>query len=268
MKNEETGIVIPFWGGFIFPLKKIDQNAKAFFMLVSIFACLSAMVSMFLGRGFACGLGGADKMFYCANNISGLIANVLVLLFLTALFIHRWWLLCFANKSFAEVIKKRVGLKDLKVVGFVFLFLALWLFVGGGFYVLYVRKATPNLNFELAWFIFVSAFILGAVFLLVNFVVFARFLDGKKWFLLNKTAWPIFDNIYKLMGWVLVYLLFFAYFIRQIGRAFFTLQTVLPVWLASFIGDFSLYFIFYFMIVCFVLLLKYQELHIFADENN
>lgn len=159
-------------------------------------------------------------------------------------------------------------MKDFKIFGFLMLFLSLWGIVAVGVYTLYVRKATPNLNFEIAWFVFVSLFIMAAFFMLSNAVLFARFLDGKGWLQLNKTAFPIFDNIYKQIIWFLFYLLLFAYFFQLVGRLFFVSEQVLPVWLCSFIGDFLLYFVFYLMIICFVSLLKYQEIYIFADEER
>lgn len=268
MKEEKTGVVIPFWGGIVFPFEKIGQNYKGFLGLISGFAFFSAVFSMFIGRGFACGLGLEGKMLFCTNNILSLVVSVMVLLILIALLVHRWWLLGFKKQSFSEVVKTKIGVKDFKILGFLVCFLSLWGIIGAGVYALYVRKATPNLNFELAWFVFVSLFIIAAFFMLINAVLFARFLDGKNWLLLNKTALPIFDNIYKLIAWFLVYLLIFAYLFQQVGSVFFVCQSFLPVWLCSFIGDFSLYFVFYFMIICFVSLLKYQERYIFADEEN
>lgn len=268
MKEEKAGVVIPFFGGLVFPFEKIGQNYKGFLGLTGGFALFSAIFSMFIGRGFACGLGVEDKMPFCTNNVLSLIVSVIMLLILTALFIRRWWLLSFKKQSFSEVVKTKVDVKDFKVLVFLVCFLSLLGIIGVGVYALYIRKATPHLNFELAWFVFVSLFIMVAFFVLINVVLLARFLDGKNWLLLNKTALPIFDNIYKLIVWFLVYLLILAYLFQQAGSMFFACKSVFPMWLCSFIGDFSLYFVFYFMVACFVSLLKYQDMHIFADEEN
>ncbi len=268
MKEEKAGVVIPFWGGMVFPFEKLGQNFKVFFELTGAFAFFSAIFSMFVGRGFACGLGFESKMFFCTGNALSLMINVMMLLFLTALFIRRWWYLSFEKQSFSGVVRTKIGIKDFKILGFLICFLCLWAIIAVGVYALYIRKATPNLNFELAWFIFVSLFIVAAFFVLINAVLFVRFLEGKNWLLLNKTAFPMFDNVYKLIAWFLFYLLIFAYLFQLVGRVFFVCKSFFPVWMCSFIGDFSLYFVFYLMIICFVSLLKYQEMHIFADEER
>lgn len=268
MQKKDKGVVIPFWGGMIFSLDKITRNFGAFLGLVCGFSFLSAFLSMLIGRGYACGLGLEDQMFFCGNNGLSLILNTLFLFVFTALFIRRLWGLIVEGGALSDVFKMKFGVKDLKTLGFLGLFLFFWGVFGGCLYALYIRKATPYLNFELAWFVFVSLFILAALFMLANAVVFARFLDGKKWLVLNKTALPVFDNIYKLAGWFLFYLLLFAYLIRRAEGVFVFCWRILPVGIASFVGDFALFFVFYFMTACFVLLLKYQEIHIFADEKE
>lgn len=268
MQKKYKEVVIPFWKGILFPLDKVIQNFGAVFLFISCFSVLSALVSMFIGRGFACGIGFDEEMFFCKNSIWNLTSNMLLMFMLAVLFIRRWWLLGFNGKTLGEVCKTKIGIKDLKIAGGVFLFLFFGCMLGVCVYVLYVRKATPHLNFELAWFFFISLFILAILFVLTNAVVFIRFLEGKKWFVFSKTALPVFDNIYKLIGWVLVYMLFFAYLVQQAGMIFVFCRRVLPLVVASFMGDFALYFVFYLMIVCVISLLKYQEGYIFEGEKD
>lgn len=268
MQKTDKSVVIPFFGGLMFPFEKIAQRFKDFFLLVGGFSFLSALLSMFLGRGFACGFGLEYKVFFCGNTIWNLSLNTLFLFVLIILFIHRWWLIGFDGKSLVGALKTKVGIKDLKIAGFLFSFLLLVGVLGVCVYALYTRKATPNLEFEIAWFIFVSLFIIAILFVLINAVVFVRFLDDKKWLVFDKTALPIFDNIYKLMGWFLFYMLFFSYLAHHVSGVFIFCQKILPLDIAGLVADFVLFVVFYLMIGCIISLLKYQEIYIFANEKD
>lgn len=266
MQKKDKEVVIPFWGGVIFPLEIIAKRFKDFFLLVSGFSFLSAIISMVFGRSFACGLD--DELFFCGNNVWNSFIVLVVAFVFSVMFIRCWWFLGFKEKSLSEVLKMKAGVMDLKIAGFLLGGLCFLGVLGGGVYVLLSREATPQFDFELAWFVFVSLFIIVALFVLLNAVVFIRFLDGKKWLVFHETGWPIFDNVYKLMGWFLFYLLFILYFIRQVGRLFIFCRQILPMVVASFIADFALYFVFYLAIACVISLLKYQEKCIFANEED
>ncbi len=267
VKDETSVVEIPFIKGWIFPVECIYKNLKSFGCLAGVFSFLVSLVALCLGRGLACGFGLTGVGVYCFDTSWSVLGSGSVLFLSLAMFINRWWLIAFNNVPFNEAIKeKKIG-NDLKTVGFMFLFLIAIAVVGGGFYFLYSRKATPNLDLELGLFVLVSLVIIAGVLFLVNAVVFIRFLEGKNWFVFKKTFVPVFDNVYKLLAWFLFYMFLFIYLLRQVSILFAFCRKFLPLLLSSFIGDFAMYFVFYLLMACFVSLLQFQIKYIFADES-
>ena len=268
LKKNETYIVFPFFEGITFPFETIYRNFKGFCYLTGVFSLSAALLVMLFGRSFACTLGISGNGIYCLTNVWGFLLLFLLLLFMMACFINRWWLIAYNDMTFAEAVKTKISLRDVQISYFLLIYLLMFLIIGGGLYVLYTRVATPDLELELAIFVGVSFFILVALTVLLNAVMFACFLDGKEWRVVLKSQLSLFDNIYKLMVWFLFYLLLFAYLIRQSVSLFFSFQKVLPLWGSGLLGDFVLYFVFYFMAVCVVSLLKLQENCIFENKTN
>ncbi len=267
-KKVEKDVVFPFWEGIIFPFETIYKKVKDFCCLIGVFSLIAAVLVMAFGRSFACALGLNGWGIYCMVNPWGMLLLFVLLLFLMACFVNRWWMIAFKGMGFAEVIKIKPDTKDIKVLGFLLVYLVIFLIVGGGLYLLYSRTATPDLKLELAIFVGVSLVIVMSLVLLLNAVVFARFLEGEEWFVIRQTLLPLFDNIYKIVAWFLFYLLFFAYLMRQAGSLFFVLQRELPLFISSFLSEFALQFVFYLVAACVVSLLKLQADCIFKDRKS
>lgn len=266
MLKKKSNVVFPFFEGITFPFETIYKKIKGFCYLTGLFSLMAAVLVMLFGRSFVCTLGLSGSGIYCLTNVWGFLLLFLLLLFMMACFINRWWQVAYNNMTFAEAIRIKISLREVKILFFLLMYLLMFLIIGGGLYALYTRVATPNLKLELAIFAGVSLFIFAALIVLLNAVMFACFLDGKEWHMVLRVQLSLFDNIYKLAVWFLFYLLLFAYLIRQSVSLFFTFQKVLPLWFSGFLGDFVLYSIFYFMAVCAVSLLKLQENCIFENK--
>lgn len=267
-KEDKKAIVFPFFEGITFPFETIYKKIKDFCCLTSVFSLAAAILVTLFGRNFACTIGILGSEAPCLANVWGVLALFLLLLFGMACFINRWWAVAYNDVTFAQAIRMKISWRDVKISSFLLMYLVMFFIVGGGLYALYSRVATPNLNLELAIFAVVSLFIFAALVVLVNAVMFARFLDGKDWRFALNVQMPLFDNIYKLTVWFLFYLVLFVYLIRQSVSLFFACQKVLPLWCSSFLGDFAFYFVLYFMAVCAVSILKLQESYLFNEEKT
>ena len=267
-KKNENNVVFPFWQGITFPFETIYKKIRDFSSLIGLFSLAAAILVMIFGQSFACALKLSGWGIYCMDNPVGLLLLFVLLLFMMGLFINCWWLIAFKGMTFAEVIKRDVNGRDVKITGFLLVYLTAFLVIGGGIYLLYARVATPDVMVELAIFVVVSLFILAALAVLLNSVVLARFLDGERWQWIGKTLLPMVDNIYKIVAWFLFYLLLFSHLMKQASNIFRVLQKAFPLWLSSLAGEFALQFVFYFVAALVVSLLKLQADGIFKNEKD
>lgn len=136
--------------------------------------------------------------------------------------------------------------------------------MGGSAYLLNQRKATPDFNLELSLFILFSSLITLSLIVYLNNVLLLRLLDGKKWFEPEKTVWPIFDNIYKYILWIMLYFAFFAIITKNL---FMFIITPCPVENIKFIiGEFLINFTIYTTASFWISSLQYQEKHLFKED--
>lgn len=260
--NDEGEIVIPFWKGFFYPLQKIAQSGRKFFILTISFALIGALFSSILGRTSFCGIGIEGPGIYCSSNIINLILSCLIFLLCSGIFICSWYEVSENNQK----VTIRVGKKELKVAAFVLGYCCCWGGLALASYILTIRKAVPDWKEEMLFFFAMSLVILFILYLLLNAVMLIRFLQGKKWLCLRKVFWVIWDNLYKPFGWFFIYILFFTLFLRDF-LAFFVRYEGFPVWLSALGGDFSFYFVLYSSIAVFVSNLSYQNKYIYFDED-
>ncbi len=260
--NDEGEIIMPFWKGFFYPLQKIAQSGRKFFILTISFALIGAMLSSLLGRTAFCGMGIDGSGIYCSSSIINLILSCLFFLFCSSVYICSWYNVSENNQK----VKIQVGKKELKVVAFVFGYCCCWGILALTSYTLTVKKAVPDWKEEMLFFFIMSLVILFILYLLLNAVMLIRFLQGKKWFCLRKVFWVIWDNLYKPFGWFFIYVLFFTLFLKDF-LAFFIRYEGLPIWLGALGADFSFYFLFYSSIAVFVSSLSYQNRYIYFDED-
>ena len=158
-------------------------------------------------------------------------------------------------------------MKDVKTVGFILFYLGLWAVAGWAAYSLNIRKPVEDWREELLFFFVFTMIILAVFVLLVNSVLFIRFLQGKKWLNLRCSFWPVFDNLYKILGWFLFYFLVFAYFFRSV-TVFWVQNEWFPFWVNSLAGEFCFYFVIYASVAVFISSLAYQAKYIFGNRRQ
>lgn len=173
--NEDGEVVIPFIGGLTYPVRQIDDHIKGFLWLTFVAALFNVVISSFLGRNFLCGLGIEGPGFYCSANVLALGGSVLAFIGGLAWYINRWYSI---SESGGEIVYK-LNLKDVKTVGFILFYLGLWAVAGWAAYSLNIRKPVEDWREELLFFFVFTMIILAVFVLLVNSVLFIRFLQGK-----------------------------------------------------------------------------------------
>lgn len=260
--NEEGEIIMPFWKGFLYPLRKIAQSGSNFFILTGGFSFVCALLSSALGRSFLCGVGIDVPGIYCSSSLLNFFLSALIFIACSGSYISSWYNVSENNQK----VTIRVGKKELKVAAFVLGYCCCWGGLALASYILTIRKAVPDWKEEMLFFFAISLIILFILYLLLNAVMLIRFLQGKKWLCLRKVFWVIWDNLYKPFGWFFIYILFFTLFLRDF-LAFFVRYEGFPVWLSALGGDFSFYFVLYSSIAVFVSNLSYQNKYIYFDED-
>ena len=85
--------------------------------------------------------------------------------------------------------------------------------------------------------------------------------------MLNKTFWPMFDNLHKLFVWFLFYFLILAYIFRN-TVVFFLKDETLPVLLSGLLGEFCFYFVVYTGVAVFMSSLAYQAKYVLKEDNQ
>ena len=261
--NEEGEIVIPFFGGLAYPMKQIENHFKGFLKLTCVVTLFNAIVSLLLGRNFLCGLGIDTSGFYCSFSILAMVVSVFSFIGGTAWYINRWY----SVSESGERVEPKPNLKDIKTVGCILFYFALWFVAGWTIYLLNVRKPAEDWREELLFFFILTMILLSVLIFLVNSVLFVRFLQGEKWMCIRSSFWPVFDNLYKILGWFLFYFLMFAYVFHSISM-FWVQNEWLPLWVNILAGELCFYFMVYICIAVFISSLAYQAKYIFDDSKK
>lgn len=264
IEDKDTKIVIPFFEGLIYPVNAIKSNLKNFCFLTSVFALITTIIINLLGRSVFCGLE-QENSYYCSISPFNTLTSFFILLIGFALYTNRWDLITKNNINTKDTLKQLYYPKDLKAFIIIITNLIFWATIVLSIYLLNTKKPTPDFYFELGYFILFSLLILISIVFLLNNVIFTQFLDGKKWFVLNKTFWPIFDNIYKLFLWFLIYFIFFAQIFRAIFLNIMNLKTTNYVY--TFSCEFIFFFFLYTTFAFWITSLRYQEKYLFSNEN-
>ena len=253
-----------FFQGITQPLGKISKYLKEFLILTFSFSMFNSLFSFAVGRNILCNGFGKLEISYCHDGLFAGFLSCMALLCGISFYINRWHMICYDNKSIKEVLSFSYLKKDIKTLGFVLFYIVLWGVVSGGVFFLKTRVATPNWKLELGIFMIVSLLIIFSLLLLLNSVLFSRFMKDKNWVCLNKSLLPILDNFYKVVGWFMVYLLFFMMLFR-VSLDLYQIDFFGIVWLKGIIIDFGINLVIYFGGALAVLLLDYQEEIIFDD---
>lgn len=266
MSSQEQNMKsISFKEGLFFPYRTISKHWRDFVLLTAMFSLIMSVIILLTGQSFFCSVSSeiGAYIFCSATWWNVLIHYVSVFVFL-AFFVNRWQAIFAENKTFEEVIKMRARRKDGKALLVVFIFFLLWGIIGAGGVYLHIRHPNPNWLVELSFFIPISLVIVFAAVLLFNFVIFQHFLQGGSFFALNKTFWPVLDNIYKYMVWFLVNVVLFSYLLQSAFRIISL--GGLFLWGRVFVVEFFVYFLMYTVAALFVASLYYQE-KIFFDKK-
>ncbi len=262
-EHKNTKIIIPFFEGLASPFKTIKLHFNSFCILTSFFALITTIISDILGRSIFCGLE-QDTSLYCSTSPFNAIASIIFLLIGFSLYLNRWDLITKYNTPIKETLKQFYIRRDIKAFLIIFINIILWTIIVISAYLLNTRQATPNFYLELGYFALFSSLILISIILLFNNVIFIRLLDEKKCNVLNKTLWPIFDNLYKFMLWFIIYFILFIQITRYIFLNVMTISTIPFIY--SFICEFILYFIIYSIPAFWIIILRYQEKYLLSDE--
>ncbi len=257
-----------FYKGLNFSFNEIGSNFKNFTKLAGVFAVLNSFIIL-LASIITLIVNNRDDGGNLVVDITIASVSLFFILVLIGIYCQRWYLLSIGQVSFNEVIKYRDKNKDIKSILFIFGFVVLYSIIGFCFYELKSRvfTATSNLNREVVFFVFHSFIILFSLFLLMNFVVYYKFLNGEKWFVFEKTFLLIFDNIYKLSAWFIVYLLILALSLSLLHNLM-NYVSFLPSVISGGMFIIGLNFVLYFNMTLYISLLKYQNNCLLSVDND
>ena len=122
-KKNDNSVIFSFWKGITFPFECIYGKIKEFVFLSGVFSFISAFLIMIFGRSFACVLGLTGGGIYCLANIWGMLLLFLLLCFMMACFINRWWLIAYKNVTLVEAMRVKPEWRDIKIFGFLLVYL-------------------------------------------------------------------------------------------------------------------------------------------------
>ena len=266
MSSQEQNLKkISFKEGLFFPYRAISKHWRNFILLTAMFSFIMSVIILLTGQNFFCSVSSeVETYIFCSAAWWNILIHYVSVFVLFAFFVNRWQAIFVENKTFEEVIKMKASRKDGKALLVVFLFFLLWGIIGVGAVYLNIRRPNSNWLVELSFFIPISLVIIFSAVLLFNFVIFQHFLQGGSFFALNKTFWPVLDNIYKYIVWFLVNVVLFLYLFQLVFHAISL--GGLFLWGRIFIVEFFAYFLMYTVAALFVASLEYQE-KIFFDKK-
>lgn len=260
--NDEGEVIIPFVKGLLYPFYQILKYKQKFLLLIASLAFFNVFCSYVLGHNFLCGLGIENYTYYCSNNLVSFVFSVLLNLACLSVFITNWYNVSECNGNISFVF----GRKELKSILFMLFYITCWGCLSWFVYILMARIPVPDWRKELFIFFVMSLAILLVIYLLLHSFLFIRCLEEKKWTCFKTVFWPVFDNLYKPLGWFFVYFLFFLLIFRQ-SLFYFVKNEVFPVWFNALVGDFVLYAIIYVIASVFVSIFSFQVRYIFSEKN-
>ncbi|MBO5284525.1 MAG: hypothetical protein J6B00_01470 [Alphaproteobacteria bacterium] len=261
--EDEKSIKIPFVEGLTYPVTEICKYFKDFLLLTGFVSLICSIVTLLAGRSFFCGVLNES---FCSSSMFSFVLSSGVMFLGFGFYVSRWMCIAFKGMSFKQAIREKCFKQDLKALLFVFLYCSLWAVVCFGVYFLNMRHPFSDWRKELAVFIGVSAIIIFVMVLLINFVIFFRFLQQKSVMVLKQTFWPIFDNIFKLAAWFLIYFLIF-FSLLKVVFSYFISSVYLPIWVKVAGMEFFLDFIIFTAVAFFVLHFNYLSKCLFTEEK-
>ncbi len=157
----------------------IDQVAK--FLVVGTFiALVMTILSLSAGQGFMCIYQDYRAHGYCSDNIWIYGLARIINLFLFAVFMTKWYQVCYQNRPLNCDTLCRVGRADLKTFAVLLVFILLNLISALSFYLLIVRVPNPDWRIELFYFAVVSLGFLIPFLLIRFYSVFGFVAGGEK----------------------------------------------------------------------------------------
>lgn len=261
-KNEKK--VLPFVDGLTFPIEKIISHFKEFLLLICSASLISSILNYWLFKSFSC---TQDELGYsCTYSYFRAIILLLFGWYLSAAVYNRWQAVFADGKKLAETFNKEYFMKDAKAGFILLLYLVAWGMVLGGLYWLNIRVPNKDWRIETAFFMAVSFGILVFLFALLNFSVFQHFFRGGRFFAINKTFFPIFDNLYKPFAWFMIYLLIVTILLKQVFTYVFYNQHF-SEGIRFCLNSFSFSAVYYTIVVFLSASLFFQERDLFAEDK-
>lgn len=263
MNKPNNQTFLPFWQGLFYPFTVIKNN-KNYLRLTLIFALFLTTTTFLLGRSYLCNFNNTTLKL-CSNSPLLSIISIMFFWITNAIYANRLLLITSTNISIKQAIKTKNYKQDLKTLLIIFLNITAWTAIITSIYILAHRKATPNFFFELGYFTLFSFIIFIALIYLLNNVLTYRFIENKKYMLLNKTFWTIFDNLYKFLIWFLLSFMFFSWIFKSI--IIFTINSIEKNnILFYFMSEFMLTYAILSVTTYWILHLQFQEKHLFKEE--
>ena len=179
-ETPSVAVKIPFLRIILDPYSLFIDQVGKFLVVGSFIALVMAVLSLSAGQGFMCIYQDYRAHGYCIDNvwIYGLVR--IINLFLFAIFMTKWYQICYLNRPLNCDTLCRVGHTDLKTFATLLVFILLSLISALSLYLLIVRVPNPDWRIELLYFAVVS---LGfwVPFLLIRFYsVFGFVMGGEK----------------------------------------------------------------------------------------
>ena len=260
---------LSFIEGLTFPIIMINSHLRDFLKLTGFAALFTSFITVIIGRSNYCGMNqGLANTLYCPFSSYAVFfvpISFLLVILVSGFVYNRWQLIFSKNMSFSSAIKEKAIVNDFKASGYLLFYILLWGVFVVGLFLLDKRVPNPDWHKELMFFVFVSLMILLGIVLLFNFVVFQHSLSGGKFFLINKTFLPVFDNVYKIMFWFFIYFFIFVYLLKIVLLVF--ADKSFPIWFNILFGEISFYFVVYSLVAIFSAALFYQEKALFGKTE-
>lgn len=263
MENKNTQKnILPFWKGAIYPFQNISNHLMNFLKLTLLFALITTIISFATGRVYVCAFD--FELVFCSKSTIVATTSIILCIICTALYINRWNALSTQSISLKQTFTKQYFKKDLRALCIIIVNILSLALLGISAYLLHQREATPNFALELGLFILFSLLIVLSSAIFVNNVLLLRFLNSKNYLELNKTLYPIFDNIYKYLFWFIIFFIFFAILLKNL---FFYILSSGESVIDTIIGEFLVNFTLYTMASFWISNLQYQEKYLFKEES-
>lgn len=172
-----VAVKIPFLRIILDPYSLFIDQVGKFLVVGSFVALVLSIISLSAGQSFMCIYQDFRTHGYCVDNVWIYTVVRVVNLFLFAVFMTKWYQVCYQNRPLNCDTLCRVGRTELKTFATMIIFILLSLVSALSLYLLIVRVPNPDYRIELVYFAVVSLGFL-VPFLLIRFYSIFGFVMG------------------------------------------------------------------------------------------